>query len=330
MENFAEFQKMIEISAVIPVYRSASSLNRLLSRLDATLKKTACSYEIIFVNDGSPDDSWKVIQDLVQQNPCVGGINLMRNYGQHAALAAGIRASRGKMIVTLYDDLQTPPEEIPRLIAKLKEGFDLVYGVRQQETHGILRNSCSQLGKKILAGLLGVKVATALSSYKAFHRNLREPLLSHQGPVVFLDALLCWSTTRVGIVKVDHHPRREGISGYKFGNLIQHYMNMATSFSQIPLKLASFLGLVTMIAGLSLFVLVLVVYWTKGIPVPGFTFVAASVTFFSGIQLFILGVMGEYLARMHQNLIGMPAYVVRQKMGITALSPESLHGNVQK
>jgi len=310
---------MNKISVVIPVYRSAPTLPELVSRLNRVLPKLARRHEILLVNDGSPDNSWKVIEDLSRRHPGVGGINLMRNYGQHAALAAGIQASRGEVIVALDDDLQTPPEEIPKLIKKLKEGFDLVYGVRAREAHGFLRNGCSRLGKSLLARLLGVRVATSLSSYKAFRSSLREPLLRHHGPVVFLDALLCWGTTRIGSVEVEHHHRKEGASGYNWKKLIRHYANMATSFSQFPLKLASLIGIVTMLMGLALFIFVLVVYWTKGVPVPGFTFVAASITLFSGIQLLILGIIGEYLARMHQSLIGMPAYVVRKRVGAGSL-----------
>ena len=317
---------MTKISVVIPVYRSASTLPELVSRLTRVLQKMTRAHEILLVNDGSPDQSWEVIQNLSRRNPRVVGINLMRNYGQHAALAAGIRASRGNVIVTLDDDLQTPPEEMPKLIKKLNEGLDLVYGIRKTETHGFLRNGCSRLGKYLLAQLLGVQVATSLSSYKAFCRSLREPLLRHHGPIIFLDALLCWGTTRVGSVEVDHHPRGEGNSGYNWWKLISHYANMTTSFSQLPLKLASFLGIAAMGAGLVLFCFVLVVYWVRGIRVPGFTFVAAAITLFSGIQLFILGIMGEYLARMHQNLIGMPSYVIRQVVGPAGILQQTENG----
>lgn len=306
---------MTKISVVIPVYRSANTLPELTLRLNRVLQTLDQAYEIILVNDGSPDESWEKIKELQKQNSVITGIHLMRNYGQHSALAAGIREARGHLIVTLDDDLQTPPEELPKLLNKLEEGFDLVYGVRSAEKHGTFRNCCSRLGKLLLARLLGVPVATSISSYKAFRSELRELLVRHEGPVVFLDALLCYGTTRIGTVVVEHRVRPNGVSGYSFSKLIRHYANMTTSFSQFPLKLASLIGIVTMLMGLALFIFVLVVYWTKGVPVPGFTFVAASITLFSGIQFFILGIMGEYLARMHQNLIGMPPYVVREAVG---------------
>lgn len=316
----------MEISVVIPVYRSAHTLPELSLRIKRVLQSLGQAYEIIFVNDGSPDESWEMIETISRQNSCVSGINLMRNYGQHAALAAGIRTARGAVIITMDDDLQTPPEEIPKLVSKLAEGFDLVYGVRSRETHSWLRNRCSRVGKSLLARILGVRVATSISSYRAFCQSLKEPVVRHQGPVVFLDALLCWGTTRVGSTKVDHQKRAAGESGYDWKKLFRHYANMTTSFSQLPLKIASILGLVTMGVGLALFLFVLLVYWIQGISVPGFTFVAASVTLFSGIQLLILGIMGEYLARMHQNLIGMPPYVVRQTIGPVERPSSSLHG----
>lgn len=320
MENIPAPSCLTEISVVVPVYRSSATLELLVCRLEETLRGIARSYEIILVNDGSPDDSWRVIESLSRKNSRVVGISLMRNYGQHSALAAGIRVGRGGVIVTLDDDLQTPPEEMPKLLGKLYEGFDLVYGVRAKEAHGFFRNACSRIGKSLLTKLLGVRVATSLSSYKAFRSTLREPLLQHQGPVVFLDALLCWGTTRVGSVEVEHHQRKEGVSGYNLQKLIRHYANMTTSFSQFPLRLASFLGVVTMITGFLLFLFIVIIYFTCGNSVPGFTFVAASITLFSGIQLFILGVMGEYLAGMHQNLIGMPPYIIRQTVGVATHS----------
>jgi len=321
-----------QISVVVPVYGSASTLPQLVIRIEKALQPMTSSFEILLVNDGSPDDSWEVIQKLSLQFVRVGGINLMRNYGQHAALAAGIRICQGEQIVTLDDDLQTPPEEMPKLLAKLEEGFDLVYGTRSTEKNGFWRNQCSKLGKKALAKLLGIRVATSLSSYKAFHHSLRQVLLLQDGPVVFLDALLCWGTSRVGSVEVRHEARRRGVSGYNWPKLVRHYANMTTSFSQVPLKIASLLGISTMLLGVGLLGYVLFSYWFRDVPVQGFTFVAASVTIFSGTQLFILGIMGEYLARMHQNLIGTPAYLIRHTVGQVfrdlPISPESTTSRV--
>jgi glycosyltransferase involved in cell wall biosynthesis len=305
----------LELSVVIPVYGSEKLIPELIRRLEVVLDDIGRPAEIILVNDCSPDGSWNVIRLLQASNTRLRGINLMRNYGQHAALLAGIQASRGAVVVTMDDDLQTPPEEIPKLLTALEGGFDLVYGTREREQHGLFRNLCSVTAKRLLTRLLGIGVATSITSYKAFRSELRGCFSSPTGPVVFIDAILCWGTTRIGTVRVRHEPRPEGPSGYNLRRLIGHTINMVTSFSQIPLQIASLIGMVAMLLGLLLFLYVLADFAFRGTPVRGFTFLAAAITLFSGVQLFVLGVIGEYLARMHQKLIGMPAYSVRDTAG---------------
>ena len=297
------------------MYGSEKLIPELVRRLEVVLDDLGRRAEIILVNDCSPDESWNVIRDLQASNPRLRGINLMRNYGQHAALLAGIQASRGAVVVTMDDDMQTPPEEIPKLLTTLEGGFDLVYGTREHEQHGLFRNLCSVTAKKLLNRLLGIRVATSITSYKAFRSELRSSFASQTGPVVFIDAILCWATTRIGTVGVRHEPRLQGPSGYNFKKLIRHTVNMVTSFSQVPLQIASFIGLATMLFGFLLFLYVLLDFVFQGNPVKGFTFLSAAITLFSGVQLFVLGVIGEYLARMHQKNIGMPAYSVRDIAG---------------
>jgi len=301
----------VELSVVVPVYRSEHLLAELVNRLQAVLDRLGRRSEIILVNDGSPDGSWEMIRKLRQSHARLRGINHMRNYGQHAALLAGIQASRGEVVVTMDDDLQTPPEEMPKLLAALEEGYDAVYGAREREQHGSFRNFCSITVKKIVNRLLGVHAATSITSYKAFRGELRRAFAIQAGPVVFIDAALCWSTTKIGSTLVRHDPRADGSSGYSMRKLVLHAANMVTSFSQLPLKIASVVGLAAMFAGFLLFIYIIADFAFRGNPVRGFAFLAAALTLFAGVQLFVLGVMGEYLARMHQKLIGMPAYIVR-------------------
>ena len=305
----------IELSVVVPVYRSEHLLPVLVQRLEKVLDRIGWRAEIILIVDCSPDDSWRVAKDLQRAHGRLRAINLMRNYGQHAALLAGIQASRGAIIVTMDDDLQTPPEEMPKLLAALEEGHDVVYGIRRKEQHGALRNFCSTTAKSMLNKLLGVRVATSITSYKAFRGKLRQAFESQSGPVVFIDAILCWGTTKIGTTVVEHAPRADGASGYSIRKLMLHTANMVTSFSQVPLQIASFIGLATMLFGFLLFLYVLADFVFRGTPVRGFTFLGAVLTLFSGVQLFVLGVIGEYLARMHQKSIGMPAYLVRETVG---------------
>lgn len=302
----------------------------LVFRLQKVLQEIGGTYEIIFVDDASPDNSWEIIEELSRQYPELIGIRLMRNYGQHSALAAGIRISRGEVVITMDDDLQTPPEELPKLLNKLDEGYDLVYGIRQKEAHGPLRNLCSRLGKKLLDRFFGVSVASSLSSYRAFRGCLKEQVASHRGPIIFLDALLCWGTERVGTIEVSHQKRLHGVSGYSWRKLIRHYINMITGFSQLPLKIACYLGLFTMAIGLGLLFCTVYNFYAKDLPVTGFTFVAASVAVLFGVQLFILGIMGEYLARMHQSLIGMPAYAIRDVTNRSQPNENISNAKIQK
>ena len=305
----------VELSVVVPVYRSESLLPELVRRLEDVLDKFGRRSEIILVSDGSPDGSWKVVKDLQKSHQRIRGISLMRNYGQHAALLAGVHASRGAVIVTMDDDLQTPPEEMPKLLAALDQGYDVVYGIREREQHSGFRNFCSTTAKKLVNRLLGVRVATSITSYKAFRAELREAFEAQRGPVVFIDAILCWGTTKVGTIVVRHEPRPDGFSGYSFSRLALHFANMVTNFSQVPLQIASILGFVVMMFGFLLFLYVLAEFAFRGTPVRGFTFLGAALTLFSGVQLLVLGVMGEYLARMHQRSTGMPAYMIRETVG---------------
>jgi len=303
------------LSIVIPVYRSADTLPELVDRVNGVLDRLPGPAEVILVNDGSPDASWQVITSLAGSRPRLRGISLMKNYGQHGALLAGILASRGRLIVTLDDDLQTPPEEIPRLIDELNKGFDLVYGIREREQHGIFRNACSVGIKWALSRLLGVGAARAMTSCRIFRSELRRAFEGRVGPYVFLDALLCWGTSRIGSVIVVHRRRDDGSSGYSIGRLVSHAVGMVISFSHVPLQIAGYIGLVATLLGVVLLAYVLSTFLLDGRVVPGFTFLAATLILFSGVQLFVLGVMGEYLARMHQRLMGAPSYVIREEIG---------------
>lgn len=308
-------QETIELSVVVPVYRSEKLLPELVRRLETVLEGLGRRAEIILVNDASPDGSWDVVKSLQGTHPRVRGISLMRNFGQHAALLAGIQASRGAVVVTMDDDLQTPPEEMPKLLDALSQGHDLVYGIREREQHGGFRNFCSVAAKRVMNKLLGVGVATSITSYKAFRGELRRSFASHGGPVAFIDAPLCWGTTRIGTVVVRHEPRPDGASGYSFRRLVMHTVNMVTSFSHVPLRVASVIGLGATLLGAVLLIYVLAAFVLHGIPVRGFTFLGVAVTLFAGVQLFVLGMIGEYLARMHQRLTGMPAYTIRETVG---------------
>ncbi len=301
------------VSVVIPVYNSTAILSDLVTRLIIVLADY--EYEIIFVNDGSPDDSWQRIVKLSQSYNCIQGIDLMRNYGQHNALLCGIRKAKYEIIVTMDDDLQHPPEEIPKLLAKLAEGYDVVYGTPLLEQHGFWRDRASQITKLALQGTMGAETARKVSAFRAFYTQARDAFTTYQSPFLSIDVLLTWSTVRFSNVLVRHDPRAMGKSNYSFRKLVNHALNMMTGFSTWPLQLASLLGFAFTIFGFVILLYVIAIYILRGGVVPGFAFLASVIAIFSGAQMFSLGIIGEYLARMHFRMMERPTYTIRQSLG---------------
>lgn len=301
----------ITCSVVIPVYNSELTLAPLMERLAVVLPTIAEAYEVIMVNDGSRDGSWGVIQRLAEQYLFLHGINLMRNYGQHNALLCGIRTAQHDIVVTMDDDLQNPPEEIPKLIAKLEEGYDVVYGAPANLHHGFLRNQASQITKRVLQSAMGVSAASKVSAFRAFRTHLRQAFDNYEAPLVSIEVLLTWGTKSFGHVEVEHHPRTVGKSNYTVMKLITHAVNMITGFSTLPLQLASLAGFAFTLFGFAILVYVMGRYFVLGYSVPGFPFLASTIAVFSGVQLFSLGIIGEYLARLYKRGFNQPAYVAR-------------------
>ncbi len=299
-------------SIVIPVYRSAETLGLLVDRLGKVLPEAASQFEVILVNDGSPDNSWAVIEQLTEQTPWLVGICLMRNYGQHNALLCGIRQARYDVIVTMDDDLQNPPEEIPLLLAELDKGFDVVYGVPQKEQHGLWRDLASQATKLVLQSAMNVSMARNVSAFRAFRTDIRKGFEHYSSPLVSIDVLLTWGAARFSSVKVKHEQRGQGASNYTFRKLVAHTLNMVTGFSTLPLQIASMLGFVFTLFGVGVLVYVLGRYFAEGGSVPGFPFLASVIAIFSGVQLLTLGIIGEYLARLYLRTMGRPIYIVEK------------------
>src|SRR6476646_4913366 len=299
------------INVVVPVYLREANLPELVQRLEMVLSRITSAYELVLVNDSSPDRSWDVIGQLAGRYSWIHPINLMRNYGQHNALLCGIRAAQYDVIVTLDDDLQHPPEEIPKLLAVLAQGFDVVYGTPENEEHGLLRDLASVMTKMALQNAMGAAIARQVSAFRAFRAEVANAFSHYEGSFVSIDVLLTWGTNRFAAVPVAHAPRQQGPSGYTFRKLVTHAMNMMTGFTTLPLQLASLVGFVFTFFGFCVLGFVLLRYFKYGNPVPGFPFLASIVALFSGAQLFAVGIIGEYLARMHFRMMQRPSYVVR-------------------
>lgn len=298
------------ISVIVPVYNSAAGLDELIDRLGKALEATGLRCEALLIDDGSRDASWAAIDGIRAKTPWVRGIRLMRNYGQHNALLCGVRAAAYDTIVTIDDDLQHPPEEISRLLALLGTGCDVVYGTPMRQQHGLWRNLASHFTRLALQSTMGVENARKVSAFRAFRTRLRDAFPTYRSPFVILDVLLSWGTNRFGSVPVEHQPRRRGISNYTFKMLILHAMNMVTGFTVLPLQFASLLGFAFGLFGLVVLAYVVGRFLIEGGSVPGFPFLASIVAIFSGVQLFALGIIGEYLARMYFRIMEKPPYVV--------------------
>jgi undecaprenyl-phosphate 4-deoxy-4-formamido-L-arabinose transferase len=300
------------VSVVVPVYNSAGTLETLVDRIQHALDGR--DHEVVLVNDGSTDASWEEVLRLASARPGVRGLDLARNFGQHNAILAGIRAARGGIVVTLDDDLQNPPEEIPRLLDRLGEGYDVVYGTPIVRRHRYWRNVAARMVRYSLRSSMG-DVAASVSPFRAMRTPVRDAFASFAGPYVSIDVLLSWGTSRFSSVDVAHAEREAGPSTYSFGKLASLALTMLTGFSTRPLRVASLLGLVSTLLGLIVLVYVVVRLIVEGNPVPGFPFLAAMIAIFSGAQLLTLGIFGEYLGRIHVRTMDRPAYAIRQQVG---------------
>ena len=302
---------LLDASVVIPVYNSVNTLHELVQRLSAVLDGLFSSWEIILIDDGSADNSWEVLSELKAKyaNQIVA-IQLMRNFGQHNALMCGLRQVRGRLIITMDDDLQTPPEEIPKLVERIERGdLDLVYGEYQRKRHDQWRN----LGSKLVNMFYRIVFRSRISvtSFRVMQRQLSESILSYDLNFTYLDGLLAWNTQRIGTVNVEHHPRGSGQSGYSLVKLFVLSMNLFTNFSILPLQLVSVVGFVFALMGFTLGSYYVVMAVLRIIEVPGYASTIVAVLVLGGTQMLALGVLGEYMGRLHLNVNRKPQYGIR-------------------
>lgn len=302
------------VSVVVPAFHSSGMLATLVDRVAAALGPLEMPHEIVFVDDGSDDGTWEEIVGLSRDRAHVRGLRLARNCGQHNALLAGVRAARREKTVTLDDDLQFRPESLPSLLSALEGRIDLVYGVATAPEHGRVRGLLTRVSKWLLRVATGEPLITSISALRAFRTDLRTAFSGFDGPYVSLDSLLLWSTGRVAEVEVPHDPREHGASGYSLGSLARHALTTMVGFSSRPLRAASVLGFACTALGVLLLLDVLARYVTEGGHVPGFAFLASAISIFSGVQLFAIGMIGEYLARMYPRVLGQPSYSIAESV----------------
>jgi len=312
----------MDLSIVVPVFNSADTLPRLVEELDKALGAMGRPYQLVFVDDGSRDSSWPVLQSLHQERPQrMTNLRLMRNFGQHNALMCGFRHATGAYVVTLDDDLQNPPEEIATLLEAIEtDDMDVVYGVSRKRQHDRWRNLGSNLIMFFFQKVFRTGVRT--SSFRIIRRELVQCILDYSLNYTYIDGLLAWSTDRLGVVEVDHHTRASGRSGYSLAKLLLLALNLFTNFSILPLQVVSFVGLASFLGALGLALYYLQQYLVSAIPVPGYASIIIAVLSIGGAQMLSLGIMGEYLGRLHLNVNHKPQYVVRDALYEGALDDD--------
>ena len=302
------------LTAVVPVYNSAATVETLVDRIESALHPTGRPFEVILVNDGSSDESWARIAHCAKSRPWLRGIDLMRNYGQHNALLCGVRAASYDTIATLDDDLQYAPEQLAALLEKLEQGYDVVYGKERKRHHSMGHNLGASLLRLGLSVALGAEVAKIVSPLRVFRTRLRDAFEHNRTPWVILDVFLCWGTTKFTVVAVDHYAREDGGgTTYTMRKRVSMAFDLITGFSTLPLKVASLVGFFFTLFGIGLLAYVLGVYFLIGGTVPGWVFLACSIAIFSGAQMFALGIVGEYLSRMFTRTMERPPYAVAEE-----------------
>jgi glycosyltransferase involved in cell wall biosynthesis len=301
------------ISVVVPVYRGESTLEPLVNELLAFLPGFTSKFEIILVNDDSPDSSWEIINRLSKKHKTIKGIRLMRNYGQHNATLCGVREAVYPICVTMDDDLQHPPAEIPHLFDKLNEGYDVVYGTPIKLPQGFLRNMLTSWTKRTLSSVMGIPTLRDFSAFRCFRTDLRKAFDQFQSPNVTLDVLLSWATSRFVSIPVDIQPPPNQKSNYNYQRLIGYTILVLTGYSTAPLRFASIMGFIMTLVGIGILLYVFYIFAFAG-SIPGFPFLVSIIAIFGGAQLFALGIFGEYLARIFTRSMDKPTYVISEKL----------------
>jgi undecaprenyl-phosphate 4-deoxy-4-formamido-L-arabinose transferase len=308
----------MELSIVVPVYKSERLVPELARRIAGAMRRQTeiAAYEVILVNDCSPDRSWEMIEQACELYPNVRGVNLRRNSGQHNAIMAGVRHASGAIIVIMDDDLQHAPEDIGKLYANILEGHDLCYAAFSDPKHARWKLIGSMFRDLTARALLGVPRGIRISSFKAMTADIAREVARYEGPFPYVDGLALMATRNVANVDLEHHRRPDGRGNYGLRESIFLWTKVAMNFSVLPLRLASWLGFG--FAALGFLFAVFLIFQQLAfnrIPVPGWASLVVVILIVGGVQLLALGAIGEYLGRAYLHLNGKPQYVVKSKKG---------------
>lgn len=306
---------MKKISFVIPCYRSERTLPHVVAEINEkmdTLKQY--EYEIILVNDCSPDNTIGTIRQLCGQHSHIRGISFAKNFGQHSALMAGIRHSCGDYVVCLDDDGQTPANQVDRLLDKLEEGYDAVYAKYEHKHHSLFRNLGSRVNERMTRMMLGKPADLYVSSYFAVRRFVADDMVRYENSYPYVIGLVLRATKNIANVVVEHRDREEGTSGYTLKKLLGLWLNGFTAFSVKPLRIATGIGAFCAVLGFIYGIYTVV----KRLVIPdvpmGFSSTMAAIVFFGGMIMLMLGLIGEYIGRIYISLNNSPQYVIREQI----------------
>jgi dolichol-phosphate mannosyltransferase len=304
------------ISVVSPVYMGENLVEELVSQLIMTLDTIGEDYEIILVDDSSPDMSWEKIESLCKIDHRIKGIKFSRNFGQHYAITAGLKISQGDWIVVMDCDLQDRPDQIPLLYEKAIEGYDLVLAQRKQRQDSLLKRTTSKLFYKILAYLTNTEQDPTIANFGVYHRKVVDAILEMKDHIRFLPTMSQWVGFKKTKLEVLHSKRFEGTSSYSYKKLLDLAVNNIIAFSDKPLRLTIKLGFFISIVSFVFALFYLLLYLTNNIKVPGFTSLMLSIWFLSGIIIIILGVLGLYVGKIFDKVKNRPVYIVEESLNI--------------
>ncbi|MEA1927658.1 MAG: glycosyltransferase family 2 protein [Candidatus Auribacterota bacterium] len=305
-------QHRINYSVVVPVFNAGETLLILVQRIKAVFHSLGQSFDLIFVDDKSSDNSWQILQQLKEEDSeIIKIIKLGRNFGQHNAIMCGFHFCRGEYVITLDDDLQNPPEEIPKLIEKMKDGYDVVYGIYGKKAHSPIKNFGSRLIGWYYRRVF--KMNNRISAFRLISNEIVGRIINYDKSFTYIDGLISWNTSSIGEATVEHSARTHGRSGYNISKILKLSFNMLTNFSAFPIRIVSFLGVIFSTYGFGLGIYFFIKTFVTNIPVTGYASLMVAITIFSGVQLLTIGVIGEYIARVHMNINRKPQYVIKEK-----------------
>lgn len=304
---------MSKLSFVIPCYGSETTVGIVVNEIITTLRqRPQYEYEVILVNDCSPDNVWESIRTLALSDPHITGINLAKNFGQHSALMAGYRACTGDLIISLDDDGQTPAAELFTLVDKMEEGWDVVYASYEHKMHSGFRNFGIWMNEKMTESLIGKPKGLKVTSYFIMRRFIADEILRYQNAYPYIEGLIFRATKHIANVPVTHHSRMVGESGYTFGKLLALWFNGFTAFSVKPLRIATVCGTVSAFLGFCYGIYVVIRKLVDPAIEMGWSSIIASIFFIGGLILVMLGLIGEYIGRIYISLNNAPQYTIRE------------------